>query len=245
MTNPNAAPARPSYFSIAPATSLLIFVNVAVYVWMGLRGVSWMQPSTGALFAFGGDLPLVTLTGEGWRLFTCMFLHAGLVHLGLNMYVLAFTGPRVEIEFGTPRMLAIYLAGGLLSSCASVWWGARHMLATDRFGQQVPHMAVSVGASGAVMALFGSLLALLLAPPPRAGAGALPAPMDRSLIQVVVINLGMGFAIPGVDQAAHVGGLVGGFAIGLVMAALPAARGTGAVLARFAATAALTPVTQG
>jgi membrane associated rhomboid family serine protease len=240
VTNLQPAPARPSYLSIAPATTLTIALNVGVYLWMGLHGVSWTRPSTVDLFAWGADLPLFTLTGDGWRLFTCMFLHAGPVHLGLNMYALFFTGARVEMEFGSPRMLAIYLAGGLLSSCASVYWGALHLLDTDHFGHAVPHLVVSVGASGAIMALFGSLLALVLVPDPRLAAGGPRAPIDTSLIQVVAINLGLGFLIQGVDQAAHVGGLVGGVAIGLIMAAAPSLRGPGGALARFGAAALLT-----
>ena len=242
VTDLQPAPVRPSYFEIAPATTLMIALNVGVYLWMGIHGVSWVQPRMVDLLAWGADLPLLTLTGDGWRLFTAMFLHAGPLHLGLNMYALVFTGARVELEYGTPRMLAIYLAGGLLSSCASVYWGALHMLATNQFGHEVPHLVISVGASGAIMALFGSLLALLVVPQPHPGAGGLRSPIGQALVQVVAINLGLGFLIPGVDQAAHVGGLLGGVAIGLILAAAPGLRGAGGTLVRFGAVAALTGV---
>jgi rhomboid protease GluP len=163
-----------------------------------------------------------------------MFLHAGIVHLGLNMYVLAFTAPRVEYEFGTGRMLAIYFAGGLLASCSSVFSGAMKLSSAGL-------LTVSVGASGAVMALFGSLLTGLLLTPPR--FAHLPRSqqpsLGRGLVQVVVINIGMGFVIQGVDNAAHVGGLIGGAVVGAIMAVAPGARGAGAMLARLLATTAL------
>jgi rhomboid protease GluP len=221
-----------------PATVVLVALNLGVWLLQVASGVSPANTPPATLIAWGGNLPLYTLTGDTWRLLTAMFLHGGFVHLGLNMYVLAFTAPRVEHEFGTARMLAIYVAGGMLSSCASVLWGEWRSTPADPAGL----LTVSVGASGAVMALFGSLLAALVVPPPRfAGLPASQRPgMDSGLIQVVAINLGMGFLVPGVDQAAHVGGLAGGIAIGLLMAAMPSALGARAALARFGATALLT-----
>ncbi len=219
------------------ATLVLVGLNVAVWLLQVASGVSPGNASPAALVAWGGDLPLYTLTGDTWRLFTAMFLHAGIVHLGLNMYVLLFTAPRVEFEFGTARMLAIYLAGGLLASCASVFWGEWRSTPDNPAGL----LTVGVGASGAVMALFGSLLVGLVVPTPR--FAHLPRSQQPGipggLIQAVVINVGMGFAISGVDNAAHVGGLLGGLVLGLVMAALPAARDASATVLRFALAAGL------
>ena len=219
------------------ATAALVAVNVAVWLLQVASGVSPGHAASSALIAWGGNLPLFTLTGDTWRLLTSMFLHGGIVHLGLNMYVLAFTAPRVEHEFGTGRMLAIYLAGGLLASCASVYWGELRSTPGNLAGL----LTVSVGASGAVMALFGSLLAALVLPPPRfAHLPAAQRPgIDMGLIQVVVINLAMGSLVAGVDQAAHVGGLLGGIAVGTLMAIVPTAVGARAGLARIGATALL------
>ena len=233
--------ARPSRYPLA--TVVLVALNVAVWLLQLANGVSPSGPTPAALVAWGGDLPLYTLTGDTWRLFTAMFVHAGIVHLGLNMYVLLFTAPRVEWEFGTARMLAIYMAGGLLASCASVFWGEWRSSPANPAGL----LTVGVGASGAVMALFGSLLVGLVMPTPR--FAHLPKSQQPGipggLIQAVVINIGMGFAISGVDNAAHVGGVVGGLALGLVMAAAPAARSSGATLLRFVAAAALVAVCTG
>lgn len=219
------------------ATGALVGINIAVWLLQVANGVSPGNPTPASLVAWGGDLPLYTLTGDTWRLFSGMFLHAGIVHLGLNMYVLAFTAPRVEYEFGTARMLAIYLAGGLLASCASVLWGVMRSTPDNPAGL----LTVGIGASGAVMALFGSLLVGLVMPPPR--FAHLPKDqqpgLGRGLVQAVAINIGMGFAIQGVDNAAHVGGLLAGMVLGGLMAFAPMAGGQGGALARYLAAAAL------
>ena len=225
------------------ATGALVAINVAVWLVQVASGVSPTDAKSPELIAWGGNLPLYVLTGDTWRLLTAMFLHGGIVHLGLNMYVLAFTAPVIEYEFGTARMLAIYLAGGLLASCASVWWAETRAAA----GALVALETVSVGASGAVMALFGSLLIGLVLPTPR--FAHLPKHrqpgLNKGLLQAVAINIGMGFLIRGVDNSAHVGGLLGGVAVGLLMAVAPAATGARAALVRYAATAALVAVCVG
>ena len=223
---------RPSRYPVA--TGVLIAINVGVWLLQVLAGASPGQTSPAMLVAWGGDLPLYTLTGDPWRLLTAMFLHGGIVHLALNMYVLAFTAPRVEFEYGTGRMLAIYFAGGLLASCLSVF-------SAELKSTSAGLLTVSVGASGAVMALFGSLLTGLLLPTPR--FAHLPRSQQpgigRGLIQAVVINIGMGFAIQGVDNAAHVGGLIGGVVVGGIMAVAPGAASWRATLVRLLATIAL------
>ena len=222
------------------ATGVLVALNVGVWLLQIVTGVSPTEPTSAQLIAWGGDLPLYTLTGDSWRLFTAMFLHGGIVHLGLNMYVLAFTAPVVEHEFGTARMLGIYLAGGLLASCASVAWGLARSTPADPVGL----LTVGVGASGAVMALFGSLLVGLALPTPR--FAHLPKSqqpgINKGLIQAVAINIGMGFVIKNVDNSAHIGGVLGGLVLGFIMAVAPAASGARATLMRFAAAAALVAV---
>jgi len=229
---PNPPPARPP---LPVATIVLVAANVAVWLLQVLGGLPWLQPSSEQLVRWGADMPALTLTGDGWRLATSMFLHGGLLHLALNMSALAFTGPRAQHEFGTARMLLIYLAGGLLASCASTWWAGVHPFA---FGPARP-LSVSVGASGAIMALFGGLLAAALLGLPYHGNPAPERMLDRDLLKVVAVNVGAGFLIRGVDQAAHVGGLLAGFAIGCILSV--AWRRTGALVgaARLAAIALL------
>ena len=187
-------------------------------------------------------MPLLTLTGDWWRLPASMFLHIGFVHLGLNMYVLAITADRTaEHEFGTLRMLVIYVAGGVLASCASVLWAERQA----SLAYPAALLTVSVGASGAVMAQFGALLVALVVPPPRF-AGRCPPDkrpgVDKGLVVVVALNVGFGFVVPHVDQAAHVGGLLAGMAVGALMAVFPNATGARAAWRGHAAPAVLVVV---
>jgi membrane associated rhomboid family serine protease len=209
-------PRRPS--APFPAlTALLVALNVGAFLWQLLHGLSPWTPTSAALVAAGGNAPFFTLAGQGWRLATSIFLHGGVMHLGLNMLALAFTGPRAEEEFGPRRTLVLYLGGGLIASCASAWWSVRHLIALAAAGAPLS-LGVSVGASGAIMALFGGLLAAALFGLPTA-QDRQPAPvLDRRLLEVIAINIGAGFLLQGIDQAAHVGGLLGGFALGTLLA---------------------------
>jgi rhomboid protease GluP len=238
----NSVPNPPRH-RLPVATGVLVALNVGLWLLQVASGVSPSSPSSLTLLAWGGDMPVYTLTGDTWRLFSAMFVHVGIVHLGLNMYVLAFTAPQVEYEFGTARMLGIYLAGGLLASCASVFWGEMRSTPENPVGL----LTVGVGASGAVMALFGSLLAGLVLPTPRFAhlPRHLQPGIHKGLIQAVAINIGMGFMIRGVDNAAHVGGLLGGVLLGIVMAVSPAAVEARHTFARFVAAAGLVAVCVG
>jgi len=241
----NSVPSKPLLPRHRPpvATGVLVALSVGVWLLQVASGVSPMSPSTATLIRWGGDLPLYTLTGDTWRLLTAMFLHGSLAHLALNMYVLAFTAPQVEYEFGTGRMLAIYVAGGLLASCASVFWSEVRVTPES----VAPLVTVSVGASGAVMALFGALLAGQVLPTPRFAhlPKHLQPGIHKGLIQAIVINVGMGFMMKGVDNSAHVGGLLGGIVLGILMAVAPRAIGARATLVRYVAAAGLVAVCVG
>ncbi len=222
------------------AALTLVALNIAVWLLQLASGVAPFHPASPTLIAWGGNLPLLTLTGDAWRLFTAMFLHGGALHLILNVLALAATADRTEDEFGTTRMLVIYVVGGILASCASVLSAEWH--ATP--GNTTALLTVSVGASGAVMAQFGALLVALVVTPPRFQ----PLPpdkrpgMDWRLVLIVAANLVLGALMPHVDQAAHVGGLLAGMLVGALMAMMPTATGARAALARYAATALLATV---
>ena len=222
---------------LSTATLLLIVLNVGVWLLQVASGVAPLHPSSPALIAWGGNLPLYSLTGDTWRLLTAMFLHGGLLHLTLNMLALRMTADRTEDEFGTVRMLVIYVTGGVLAGCASAMWADWH--ATP--GNPVALLRVSVGASGAIMAQFGALLVALVVTPPR--FVSLPPDerpgVDIGLVVVVALNLALGLFVRHVDQAAHVGGLLAGIAVGALMAVVPTATGARAALARHGATALL------
>ncbi len=221
-------------------TNAVVVVLVGIYVLSVLAGGGlanlFQGPSTltvvrlGAAVGFGiipGEGEVGIAVGEQWRLFTAMFLHAGLLHLLFNAYALSIFGNAVEQELGGRRFLTIYLATGLFASAASY-----------AFGEPT---AVSVGASGALYGLFGVFLAYNW----RRRALAFHAARARSAITLIAINLLFTFAVPNIDWRAHVGGLVAGLVIGVAADGwgTPASRRTGFVLATLVslgATAALT-----
>lgn len=186
----------------APVGPTLIAMNVIVFAIMVASGVHAFAPKTPELVAWGANFAPLTTDGQGWRLLTAAFLHGGLIHLALNMYALFALGPIVERLYGNVSFLWIYLFSALLGSAGSIFWK-----------QDV----VSVGASGAVFGVYGALLAYLLAQ-----RGSVPGSILQGLmvstLTFVGYNLVFGFAGTGIDNAAHLGGLIGGFGMGYVVA---------------------------
>ncbi|WP_316877428.1 rhomboid family intramembrane serine protease, partial [Ralstonia edaphi] len=209
-----AARATPK-FSV---TTLLIGITAFVFLLSIVFGEGFVTFSPSALYRLGGNLAALSLTGDTWRLLTNVFLHAGIVHLLLNMYMLFLVGRLAERWFGQAGTLAIYLLGGLWASYASACW-----LGWQLVSQADASMTVSVGASGAIMALCGSLIVMAWlhddTPPLLAKEGATLSGTGKVLMQTVAINIVMGFAINGVDQAAHLGGLLAGAIFGLAVGA--------------------------
>lgn len=197
-------------------TAALVLINVGVYAYQLFQGVPWINPPADQLMKWGGNVAMLTLTGDTWRLATSVFVHGGLVHLLMNMYMLLLLGSLAEREFGRVGLLLLFLAGGVAASCATAWWQSWHTLGTDFLGRPVVRLTVSVGASGAIMAIAGALLAahVVRAWYSSDHAAAPEANLSKSLWQVVAINVGMGFLIPGVDNAAHIGGVVAGLVMG-------------------------------
>ncbi|HSI50236.1 MAG TPA: rhomboid family intramembrane serine protease [Ideonella sp.] len=213
-------------------TAALVAANVGLYLLQALSGQSWVERSPTELLAWGGNLALLSLTGELWRLGSSVFLHGGLLHLAMNMYMLWLIGPAAQRQLGRSGLLLVFLAGGWAASCASSGWFGWHLLREHVQGGSVGHwMVVSAGASGAIMAVCGALLSSLAwqrlqRAPSRLGPG-----FGRSLGQVVLINLVAGSLISGVDQSAHIGGLLAGGLMGALMTAAGQVRSPGLVLA--------------
>ena len=187
-------------------TPIILYLNILIWLIMVAGGVGAFEPSSLDLLNWGGNLRSSTLGGEPWRLFTSTFIHGGLIHLALNMYALMQVGALLEIKFGNHRFLLCYVATGILASIASI-----------AFHENI----VSVGASGAIFGLFGLLFSLLVTKNID-----IPLEARKNLLSstgiFIVYNLVFGFTIPGIDNAAHIGGLVSGFLIGI--AYLPTAR---------------------
>lgn len=183
-------------------TPTLIALNVAVWLMNLLSGLSPMSPSAQELALWGGNFLPLTIE-QPWRLLSAMFLHGGIVHLGFNMWALWNTGRLAERFYGNSQLALIYLAAGLAGSIASLFFAAR--------------TGVSVGASGAIFGVVGCLLAALSTKsdklPPE-----LATSMRSSMLTFVALSLVLGFTAGFIDNAAHIGGLAGGYVMGIVMA---------------------------
>ena len=170
----------------ALVTKILIGINVLVFLINLAQGSTLGQVSgtlfeKGALFVPGG-----LDQGEWWRLITAAFLHASLIHLGMNMLVLWFIGAPVEQAIGRGRFLAIYMVSGLAGSAGAIIFSPN---------------AVTVGASGAIFGILGAALVLEAQKTYVLGGQALG---------LIAVNLVLTFAIPNISVGGHVGGLIGG-----------------------------------
>ena len=146
-------------------------------------------------------LPWVMEYGEYYRLFTSMFLHFGIEHLFNNMLVLLFLGDMLEKEVGKLRYLIIYLVGGVAGNVVSAWHSYR-----------VQDYAVSAGAPGAIFAVIGALLFVV-----AIHRGRLKQLSGRRLLLMAALTLFQGFTSMGVDNWAHIGGLVSGLLLGAAL----------------------------
>jgi rhomboid protease GluP len=186
-----------------PIVSYALLIScIGLFIAMLVSGVGIMKPEITDLLSWGANYSAMTLGGQWWRLFSSMFIHIGIIHVAFNMYVLWDIGPRLERLVGSGIFVAIYVVSGAAGSAASIWGNPN---------------VVSAGASGAIFGLFGALGALLLLRRDLIPNEAL-APMRNSTMAFVGYNLVFSSFIKGIDLAAHVGGLVGGFVAGLVIA---------------------------
>lgn len=154
----------------------------------------------------GANQAAAVWAGQWWRLVASMFLHGGLLHLLVNGWALYQIGSLFELWLGSSRLLATYFVSGIAGSFASVLW--------NTFGRGDLER-LSVGASGAIFGLLGALIAFLLRRRSRL------APFAKSLLTQLVfwagLNLVLGATLPMIDNSAHIGGLLAGLAIGLLL----------------------------
>ena len=205
---------RPGW-QVAPATYLLVGINVAVFLLMVFNGISAVTPRADQLLHWGANTGLVRITedspvigvlaGQWWRLVTAPFVHAGVIHVGLNMWCLWNLGLLGEPLLGSLGLVATYLLTGVVGNLLAI---------------AVSPQSVGVGASGAVVGIAGVLILLL-------GSSLLPVARDevrrlrRSVIYFAVINLVLGLGTNVVhtavriDNMAHIGGFLCGLALGV------------------------------
>jgi rhomboid protease GluP len=176
-------------------TYLLIAINVVLWIFMLLNGAAWNNSSPEKLLLWGGNAASEVQKGEWWRLLTSMFLHSGFNHLFMNMIGLLSIGVTVERIYGRRLFTLIYFGSGLIGSALSLNYGAQHV--------------VSVGASGAIFGIAGAMMLGFYLHKDK-----LPKSLGNQTISgiaiFIIFNLLNGFTHQGIDNAAHVGGLVGG-----------------------------------
>jgi rhomboid protease GluP len=182
-------------------TPTLVAASVLVWLLNLATGVSPISPRAIDLLLWGGNhLPLTV--EQPWRLVSAAFLHAGILHLAFNMWALWETGRLAERFYGNLPLAAIYAVSGLAGSIASLYFSAR--------------TGVSVGASGAIFGVVGCLLAAIFTKARKLPPG-LVASLRSSMLLFVGYSLFMGFVAGFIDNAAHIGGLVAGFAMGALL----------------------------
>lgn len=196
-----------------PVTRILLIAMAIGYLWelviAGGPGSLFNGPGAEALIDAGALVPYSAGTlaqptggiagGEWWRLLSSMFLHAGLIHLGLNSYVLWIFGIEIERQIGRLSTLAVFLVTGVFA-------GATSYAFADGF-------AIAVGASGAIFGLVGAFIAYNYLRRHHVMAQA----RLRGALTMLVINLVIGFSIPAIDWRAHLGGLVAGLVAGFAV----------------------------
>lgn len=177
-------------------TCIIFDLNILVFLVMVFSGLGFITFQGSDLLEWGANYKPITTDGEWWRLLTNTFLHGGIMHLFANMYGLLFVGIFLEPRIGKTKFAVIYLVSGILASITSLWW----------------HDAtISVGASGAIFGLFGLFLALMV-------TKVYPKEFSKALMLSTLIFVGFNLLFGltgGIDNAAHIGGLISGIVIGL------------------------------
>ena len=186
-----------------PGSMIFIYANVLVFIVMVACGLGFISFKAQDLLAWGANSGTLVRQGEWWRLLTNTFLHGGFVHILLNMYGLGLVGfLLLEPLIGRLRFVIAYMMCGIVASCASILWNPS---------------VISVGASGAIFGICGVLLMLILT---KSIASSISKAFFPLVLTYAGVGLLFGFAIPGIDNAAHVGGLLAGIVIGLIFSFL-------------------------
>lgn len=176
-------------------TPLLLILSIFIFFMMVVSGVDFFLPTTDSLIAWGANFRPVTLDGEWWRLISSCFLHIGVIHLAMNMYALLYIGLLLEPQLGKARFAIAYLITGIGGSAMSLYWH---------------ELTVSAGASGAIFGMYGVFLAMLT-------TNLIEKSARKSLLTSIGIFVGYNLLNGlkgGIDNAAHIGGLLSGLVMG-------------------------------
>jgi membrane associated rhomboid family serine protease len=190
-------------------TNILIAINVVVYVVLLILSTS-AGAGLGQLGSIdqnviinaGAQVNLLVAQGQVWRIFTAMFLHFNLIHIGLNMLTLFLIGGFVEMFYGKWRYLVIYLGSGIVGGIVTYF--------------VMPPATLAAGASGAIFGVFGALGMFYIMN--RQALGRYGAGQITNWLFWLGLNLVFGFSVPGIGIWDHIGGLVAGMILaGLLM----------------------------
>lgn len=179
-------------------TSILLDFNILIFLLMTFSGVHIISPNGIELLEWGANRRSETTGGDWWRLVSSMFLHGGIMHLFLNIYGLVIAALFVEPVFGRIKYFILYFASGICGSLASIYWYEN---------------TISVGASGAIFGLYGAVLGLLL-------TNAFPKDGKIGILMFIGPYVGVNLLVGltgGIDNAAHIGGLVSGAVFGIIL----------------------------
>lgn len=193
--------ARPTMTSIAVAALVIAFVATLI-IGGGL------QPKSDLLRQWGALTIRDVAAGQWWRMFSVVLLHGSVMHLAFNGYALFYLGGMLEAWQGRLRLGALFVFSALTASTLSLWIHTPPLLA--------------VGASGAIFGLIGGVAAVVLR-----WRRAFPARMQQDLkrwLGTILLYNALFLVIPNIDWAAHLGGLIGGFVLGLVISRPPTQR---------------------
>ena len=178
------------------STAIIVGINLIMFALMYLLGKGSEDSDT--LVKFGANVPALIRGGEYFRLLASGFLHIGIIHILCNMYSLVVLGPTIEHFYGKLKYVLIYLISMIIASLFVMVFQRDY--------------SVSAGASGAIFGLLGSLLYF-----GYNYRGYMGNQVIGQIIPVIIINLVIGFISPGISNAAHIGGVIGGIAVSFML----------------------------
>ena len=170
-------------------TNAIIIINIIIFIISAILSRDLLNINIYVLVALGAKFNYFINQGEYYRLFTCMFLHGGLMHIVFNMYALKSIGHLTENIYGKLKFSIIYIISGIIGSYFS------YKLSDG----------IAVGASGAIFGLLGAALVFAYNEKHRIGKEFLV-----EILKVIGINIFIGLTLPNIDNYAHLGGLLAG-----------------------------------
>lgn len=197
---PPVEPRKPPTIPLTRPRWVFIFLTINITLWVLMTLAGGSQNGL-VLTQFGANIAPLIAMGEVWRLLTANFLHIGVVHLAFNTYALYLLGQEGEALFGSPRFVLIYLLSGLSGSILSF------IVRTD--------VVLSAGASTSIFGLMGALTAFFVRN--RQQFGDVGRRRLNNYIFFALLNLWIGFTVPGIDNLGHIGGYLGGLALGWML----------------------------